>query len=132
MLEVAARTIGGFCSRALRFAAGMSLEEIVLRHACRLSLPVLAREHQASGVFMLPVPRAGTLTAIHGLDEARGVDGIVDLVLTVPLGEEIVPLPEESRVLGFLFARGATPAAVERSLRAAGDRLEIEVKPPTP
>ncbi len=132
LLEVAARTIGGLCSRALRFAAGMSLEEIVLRHACRLGLPVLAREHQASGVFMLPVPRAGTLRAIHGLDEARRVDGIEDVVITVPLGDEIVPLPEESRVLGFLFARGATPAAVEESLRSAGDCLKVEVQPPTP
>ena len=36
-LEVAARTIGGLCGRALRFAGGASLEEVVLRHALGLS-----------------------------------------------------------------------------------------------
>lgn len=132
LLEVAARTIGGLCSRALRFAAGTSLEEIVLRHACGLTLPVLARENQASGVFMLPVPRPGTLTGIKGLNEARRVDGIEEVVLTIPLGDEVVPLPEESRILGFLFARGATPAAVEASLRAAENCLKVEIQPPTP
>ena len=87
---------------------------------------------KACGVFMLPVPRAGTLTGIHGLDEARRVDGIEDVVLTVPLGDEVVPLPEESRPLGFVFARGATPASVEESLRTAGDCLTIEVQALTP
>ena len=33
MLEVAARPIGGLCSKALRFGAGMPLEELLLRHA---------------------------------------------------------------------------------------------------
>ena len=33
MLEVAARSIGGLCSRSLRFGTGMSLEELILRHA---------------------------------------------------------------------------------------------------
>ena len=33
MLEVAARPIGGLCSRVLRFEPGFSLEKIILRHA---------------------------------------------------------------------------------------------------
>ena len=33
LLEVAARPIGGLCARALRFDGGMSLEELILRHA---------------------------------------------------------------------------------------------------
>src|SRR5207237_6662636 len=36
VIEIAARSIGGRCSRALRFAAGMSLEEVILRHALRM------------------------------------------------------------------------------------------------
>jgi len=132
LLEVAARTIGGLCSRALRFAAGMSLEEMVLRQACRLDLPVLARENRASGVFMLPVPGPGILQAVHGLDEARRVEGIEDVVLTMPLGDAMLPLPEESRALGFLFARGTSPAGVEASLRSARECLEIDVQASTP
>ena len=33
MLEIAARPIGGLCSRVLRFESGVTLEEILLRHA---------------------------------------------------------------------------------------------------
>jgi biotin carboxylase len=33
MLEIAARPIGGLCSRVVRFAKGKSLEELILRHA---------------------------------------------------------------------------------------------------
>ena len=36
-------------------------------------------------------------------------------------------LPEGDRYLGFLFARGDTPAEVERSLRAAHACLEIVI-----
>ncbi len=33
VLEIAARSIGGLCSRTLRFGTGQSLEELILRHA---------------------------------------------------------------------------------------------------
>ena len=35
ILEVAARSIGGLCSRTLRFGAGISLEEVILRAMIR-------------------------------------------------------------------------------------------------
>jgi hypothetical protein len=38
-----------------------------------------------------------------------------------------VPLPEGDRYLGFVFARGDTPAAVETSLRAAHAALHVEI-----
>jgi biotin carboxylase len=36
LLEIAARTIGGLCSRVLRFGTGITLEELILRHALGL------------------------------------------------------------------------------------------------
>lgn len=125
VLEVAARSIGGLCSRALRFGAGVRLEEVILRHALGLSLDGVRREAVAAGVMMLPIPRAGVLAAVHGQDRARAVTGIAGLELTVPPGRPVQPLPEGDRYLGFLFARGATPADVEQSLRTAHACLEI-------
>ena len=63
--------------------------------------------------MMLPIPRAGVLRAVGGQDAARAVPGITGLEITVPRGRRVVPLPEGDRYLGFLFARGDTPAAVE-------------------
>ena len=47
VLELAARSIGGLCSRALRFGAGVSLEQLILRHALGLALEDLPREAPA-------------------------------------------------------------------------------------
>ncbi|GIX46672.1 MAG: phosphoribosylglycinamide synthetase [Candidatus Tectimicrobiota bacterium] len=128
-LELAARTIGGLCARTLRFGTGMSLEELVLRHALGLEVTSYAREGQAAGVMMLPIPQRGTLRAVHGQEAAKQVPGIEALHLTVPLGHEVVPLPEGDRYLGFLFARAATPAHVEAALREAYKRLTFVITP---
>ena len=125
VLELAARSIGGLCSRALRFGAGISLEEVVLRHAFGLPLADLRREAAASGVMMIPIPGAGTLEAVHGQDDARAVPGVVGLEITIAPGRPVQPLPEGDRYLGFIFARGSTPDAVEDALRAGHACLDI-------
>ena len=128
ILEVAARSIGGLCSRTLRFGAGISLEELLVRHA--LGLPVeVAREARAAGVLMLPIPRAGRLHAVRGLELARAVPGVCDVVITVRPGERLVPLPEGHSYLGFAFARGETAAEVEAALREVQARLSFDLGP---
>jgi hypothetical protein len=127
VIEVAARSIGGLCARTLRFGAGISLEEVILRHALAMPLDGLTRERGAAGVMMLPIARAGVLDEVRGRDDALAVPGVVGLEITVPLGRDVVPLPDGDRYLGFLFARGDTPADVEAALRAASSRLDIVV-----
>src|SRR5439155_12372793 len=76
VVEIAARSIGGFCSRSLRFGTETSLEEIILRQAARLDLGCLEREAQPSGVMMIPIPRGGILLGVEGCDEAEAVPGV--------------------------------------------------------
>jgi biotin carboxylase len=128
VIEVAARSIGGLCARTLRFGAGIALEELVLRHALGMPLDGLGREPGASGVMMLPIPRAGTLREVRGQDDARAVPGVTGLEITIPRGRHVVPVPEGDRYLGFVFARGETPADVERALRAAHAALTITIE----
>jgi biotin carboxylase len=131
MIEVAARSIGGLCSRTLRFDAGLSLEEVIVHRALGHEVTSYVRDPSASGVMMLPTPRRGMLQHVQGQQEARRVPGIEDLHLTVPLGQEVIPLPEGDRYLGFLFARAATPAGVEAALRTAYARLSFVITPVT-
>ena len=128
VIEVAARAIGGLCSRILEFGAGISLEEVILRHALGQPVDALERAGTAGGVMMLPVPVRGRLRAVEGLDGARLVPGIEDAVITIPPGNEVYPLPEGDRYLGFLFARGDTPDAVEVALRQAYARLDVVIE----
>ena len=127
VLELAARSIGGLCSRALRFGAGISLEEVILRHALALPLGPYVRERSAAGVMMLPIRRAGTLREVRGIEAARAVLGVQDVRITIPRGRPVIPLPEGDRYLGFVFARGETPEQVEAALRRAHAALEVVV-----
>lgn len=130
VIEVAARSIGGLCSRTLRFGTGLSLEELILRHALGIGIPSLERERQAAGVMMIPIPRAGVLKEVRGQAEARSVPGIEEIAITAHAGEDLVPLPEGARYLGFIFARAESPERVEAALREAHRRLEFIVMPP--
>ncbi|MBI4014318.1 MAG: ATP-grasp domain-containing protein [Candidatus Rokubacteria bacterium] len=128
LIELAARSIGGLCSRTLRFGTGMSLEEIILRHALGIELDTLERERQPAGVMMIPIPGRGVLEAVRGQEAAASVPGIEAVTLTAHLGQELVPLPEGSRYLGFIFARTETPEDVEAALREAHRSLEFEIR----
>lgn len=128
VLEIAPRSIGGHCSRALRFGSGRSLEEIVLLQATGVRVGACRREQQAAGVMMIPVPTAGTLRSVRGVSAARRIPGIEEITISIRRGQPVVPLPEGNRYLGFLFARATTPQVVESSLRAAHRCLRIDIE----
>jgi biotin carboxylase len=138
MIEIAARSIGGLCGRALSFGLlGESLEVMIIRGALGLKSPDVSPSRPAAGVLMLPIPATGTLTGVTGLAEARRVPGIDDITITIATGRRVEMLPEGDRYLGFVFAGGADPGSVETALRTAGNELAItidgeEVRPPTP
>ena len=126
LIELAARPIGGRCSAVLRFGDGVTLEEVILRHALGMPIPSLEREAVAAGVMMIPIPGAGVLQEVRGLVESKAVPLVEDVQITAHPGERLVPFPEGSRYPGFIFARGArgaTPGAVEAALREAHRRL---------
>lgn len=133
IVEVAGRSIGGLCSRILRFGMevgnGSSLEELILRQACGLPLESLERESLAGGVMMIPIPEGGILRRLSGVEEAKEVAGIEDVQITARLNQSLVPLPEGDAYLGFIFAKGPSPAAVEDALRQAHSLLQFEIDP---
>ena len=129
LIDVAARSIGGLCSRVLQFGTGVSLEELILLHAGGTDVAAYERESAAVGVMMLPIPRRGVLRAVDGQEAARRVPGITGLTITIALGQEVVPLPEGVQYLGFLFARGDTPEEVEASLRSGHQCLSFVIEP---
>jgi biotin carboxylase len=129
VVEVQARSIGGQCSRTLRFGSDASLEELILRAAVGLPTAELRPQGGAGGVMMIPIPGAGLLSKVEGLEAARAVAGVEEVTISAPLHYPLVPLPEGESYLGFIFARGATPAEVEAALREAHARLRFELKP---
>ncbi|MDX1593265.1 MAG: ATP-grasp domain-containing protein [Gammaproteobacteria bacterium] len=128
LIELAARTIGGDCARLLDLGAGPGLEERVIARALGRAVPASTRS-DAGGVLMLPTPRAGILRRVEGVLDASRVPGVEAVEISVREGYELVPLPEGESYLGFVFARGPTPAEVEASLRAAHACLKVVTAP---
>jgi biotin carboxylase len=128
ILEVAARTIGGLCGRLFRYGVGYGLEELVLAQALGHSLSVNA-ERSGAGVLMIPVPQAGILRRVEGVMAAQRVPYIDEVVIQLREGYELVPWPEGSSYLGFIFACAPTPALAEAALRQAHRCLNIVVAP---
>lgn len=129
IIEIAGRSIGGLCSQVLRFGIDASLEELVIRQAAGLSLGDTSRPDRAAGVMMIPIPEAGLLREVLGVDEAAAVPLIESVEITARLNYPLVPLPEGDSYLGFIFARGDNPGEVEAALRRAHACLKFRIDP---
>lgn len=129
IVEIAGRSIGGLCSQVLRFGIDASLEDLILRQAVGLPLGDVERRDQAAGVMMIPIPEAGLLRAVDGVAEAEAVALIDSVEITARLHYPLTPLPEGDSYLGFIFARGDTPAGVEAALRTAHAHLRFTIEP---
>ncbi|HTS61054.1 MAG TPA: ATP-grasp domain-containing protein [Candidatus Acidoferrales bacterium] len=126
ILEAHARPIGGLCSRALRMADAVPLEEMILVHAFGGDVSMAQLDGPASGVMMIPTPANGLYRGVEGIARALAVPLIEDVVITATEGQHFEPPPEGSSYLGFIFARGETPEDVERALRQAHRELKFE------
>jgi biotin carboxylase len=130
VLEVAARPIGGLCSRVLRFTSpqlsSVSLEHVLLAHALG-DRAVPPRDPLAAAVMMVPIPRRGILRSVTGEDRARAVPHVEDVRITAKQDQLLEPLPEAGSYLGFVFARAPLPSEAEAAVREAHQRLEFIV-----
>ena len=138
VLEVAARPIGGLCSKVLRFTrAGdggrerptYSLEDVLLRHAVGEDIAAFGREPAAAAVMMIPIPKRGVLKRVDGTDAARDVALVEDVQVTAKPDQLLEPLPEAGSYLGFIFARGPRAEDVEAAVRTAHERLRFTIDP---
>lgn len=129
VIEVAARSIGGLCSRSLNFGLmGTTLESLILRNAIGASRDRLRREAVSSGVLMIPTPSSGILARVAGVDEVREIPGVTGMDFTIKPGGEVTSPPEGERYLGFVYARADTPEEVESALRKAMEKLEVQLE----
>jgi len=133
ILEAAARPIGGLCARVLRFGAPhLTLEQLLLRHALGEDVSSAAVAPGSHGVMMIPIPHPGVYRGVQGLEDARRVPGVEEIVITAREGQEMLPLPEGSAYLGFLFFRGLSDGVVLDGLREAHRYLRFIFSTPLP
>jgi hypothetical protein len=137
VLEIAARPIGGLCSKVLRFRGvdeldTASLEDVLLRHAVGRDVSTIVREPSASGVMMIPILRKGTLKRVYGIEDASAIAGVEEIHITAKVDQLLEPLPEAGSYLGFIFVRRPNPTDVVHALKSAHAKLHFDVAAPIP
>ncbi len=109
-------------------ADGIPLEEMILVHALGGNVWMAQVDGPASGVMMIPIPgKGGIYQGVEGMERALAVADIEDVMITATEGQLLVPLPEGSSYLGFIFARGETAEAVEFALRRSHAELRFHI-----
>ena len=99
MVEVAARSIGGLCSKALTFKNEITLEDIILRQAVGQDISDIQRERQAAAVMMIPIATAGVLKRVGNIIEAKAVAGVEDVIISIAENTAVEPMPQGGRYL---------------------------------
>jgi hypothetical protein len=107
----------------------IGLEHLLLRLALGAPVGEWQREPDASAVMMIPIPRSGVFRGVTGVDAAKAVAGVDDVLVTAKPDQHLIALPEGASYLGFIFAHGPTPEAAERSVREAHGRLVVSIEP---
>jgi hypothetical protein len=105
---------------------------LVVRHALGEPLAGYGRERSASAVMMVPIPRRGHFHHVEGLEAARAVPGVDDVVVTAKAGQLMLPLPEGSSYLGFIFAHAEGTSAAVAAVREAHSRLTFHLEAALP
>ena len=128
VIDIASRTIGGKCSKAIKFSDGISLESIILSHVLGKQLPNIVPISSSSGVMMIPIPKSGILKEVLGKEDALAIKGIEEVEITIPLGVKIVELPEGDRYLGFIFASSEKSEETIEILKEAHKNLKFKIE----
>jgi hypothetical protein len=134
VLEVAARPIGGLCSKVLRFTnrrgdATCGLEEMLLQKVLDGGSIEWSPDRKGAAVMMIPIPKGGIFRRVLGVERARSIAGVEDVIITAKPDQRLVPLPEGASYLGFIFVRADSAEDAERTVRRAHEQLHFEIDP---
>ena len=129
VIEIAARSIGGLCSRSLSFGlSNTTLESLILRNVLNRDPSHLSREPTASGVLMVPTPASGVIDRIAGEKEVRAIDEVTGIDWAYTPGDRVEAPPRGDRYVGFVYARSSDRESVQRALYEAKEKLRVVLR----
>jgi hypothetical protein len=128
LLELAARTIGGQCGQLIEFSLRQKLEELVINGMCGI-MPDTCDKAESAGVLMIPITDHGILQRVEGLTVAMQTEFVRDIEIHISPGYELIPLPEGSSYLGFIFAQAPTFEQTYDALKSAYSKMRFVTRP---
>jgi biotin carboxylase len=122
LIEVNPRLAGGMITAVVEEATGIDLVDACVALSCGRSPDLTATRKTAASIRFLVAERAGSVTAVHGVEAARRLPSVRTATLTVAPGHQIGELTQSFRDrLGYVLAAGddvAHSAALAESVLA--------------
>ncbi len=123
VIELAARLSGGFfCTREIPLSTGVDFIGGAIKVALgeTVSAEELTPRQNKFVIQRYAFPKPGRVTSVSGADEARGVSGIADVIVTAKAGDVIPPAGDKRPSAAMVLATGDSR---ELALKAANDAL---------
>jgi biotin carboxylase len=128
VIELAARLGGGHDAELCQAALGVDLNGLTIAAALGESLQLPAPEPEVGGAATLfLVPPVGRLVATHGVDQARSMEGIVDVHVYRAPSHEFGPLRTGADRAGAVIAIGSTREEALARAETAASRVRLEI-----
>lgn len=127
--EWGARLGGNGMAELLHLATGVDATTAYVRMSLGTDVDLTARHCRIAASRMLGAAVAGKLAGIDGVDAARAIPGVADIVLAVNPGEHVAPYTAAGTKLGYVLAEGSDRAATLRCLDAVEATLIFTVEP---
>ena len=130
VIELAARLSGGyFCTREIPLSTGVDFVGAVMKLA--LGEPVtsadLTPQYERPIVQRYVFPKAGRIAAIHGVDEARALPGIVEITVSKQAGDVIPPATSSAARAAMILATGDTVADAQANAARAIATISFDI-----
>ena len=132
ILEMPARLSGGFHSQ---YTTPLSTGKNPIRAVMEISLgrPLdealikgnMARTAICGGIF----PPLGTIQAIHGVEEARALAGVAQVILTKKPGDRVLEYIDNGRRCCWVIAIGDNKQEAQRHLERARETIRFDMAP---
>jgi biotin carboxylase len=131
LFETAARLGGGFDADVTRLASGVDLYDRLLGVAtgdAKLEAQGVVAPAHGGAIAKFLVARPGRVRAVHGLQQARALDGVDDAEVFVPVGGRVMPLTDAAKRAAYVLAHGTTREQAMSRADAALATIRIETE----
>jgi biotin carboxylase len=127
LVEMGARLGGNGSAELLGLVHGLDVTEASTRLAVG-DRPALVPTRAGHAAFrVLSARRPGKLVAIEGVDAARALPGVVDLVIAAQPGDHVEPYHRAGAKLGYVMVAAADPRQLETTLDTVDRVLTVDV-----
>ncbi|MGJ5893460.1 ATP-grasp domain-containing protein [Streptomyces sp. V2] len=132
VIEINGRPAGGMIPELIRLTTGLTLQEQQLRIALGLRPHTAAPPDGVAVIQFLLTDRAGTLARVDGVEAARAVDAVRQVVVTAVPGQPVQPARNAYHRLGHVISWAPTADEATAACAKAHAELTVVLEEPHP